>query len=156
MTKHPNTQGKSKYRNPKWRDRTGDTLLRRHSRFGIRSSLVLGYLGISSLPGSRTREKSGQGRPRSTVADATGIFLGPVPWDESHGNMKCPYGTGSASFQTPAGWATGRGTQFIVVSLARSTPGREDWPQSSGAGGAKERVGRIGLSPPAQEVRKRG
>ena len=36
-----------------------DTLSLRDSRFGIRHSFVLGYLGASSLPGFRTREKSG-------------------------------------------------------------------------------------------------
>ena len=42
-----------------------DTLFGRHSRFGIRHSFVLGYLGVSSLPGFRTREKSGLAAPLS-------------------------------------------------------------------------------------------
>jgi hypothetical protein len=56
MTKHPREIKRS---NPQVDESERDTRFGRHSSFGIRHSFVLGYLGISSFPGFRTRENPG-------------------------------------------------------------------------------------------------
>jgi hypothetical protein len=104
-----------------------DTLFRRNSRFEIRHSFVLGYLGASSFPGFRTREKSGlagmmfrsgkeQGCLMCGTGSQAGMALRAVRWNRS--------GAGGSTWMIPNPRPTDQAAWWVVA-----TPPPPDLPE---------------------------